>query len=402
MLTVEEAQARVMAEVEIGAAEDVAFDDAYGRVLREDLLATDDAPAADNSAMDGYAVRAADIAEAPVTLPVTGDIPAGRAPNTVLGAGTAMRIMTGALVPAGADTVVQVELTDGGMESVRVNKALPRGANIRRRGEDMRSGDLVVRGGLRIGAPELAMLATLQKTDVRVARRPTVAILSTGDELVDRTEARSPGKIVNTNGPLLEALVRHTGAAPRPLGIVRDTREATIAAFETALQSDFVLSSGGVSVGAYDFVKDALEALGAETRFWRVAMKPGKPVVLSRAGEHVVFGLPGNPVSCFVSFHLFVAPALRRAMGETTAFPATLNARAAASLRSSGDRRVYFRVHLTARDGELSAQPLATQGSGSLTSMIGANGLAIVEEGVRTVEEGADVKVVVIGEIASV
>jgi len=399
MLTVEEAQARVMAEVEPGLTEPVSFEEAHGRVLREDLIAVEDAPAADNSAMDGYALRAEDIAGAPVTLPVIGDIPAGRPSTAILVPMTAMRIMTGALVPDGADTVVQVELTDGGMEQVRVDKALARGTNIRRRGEDMRAGQVVVRSGVCIRAPEVAMVATLQKSTVQVGRRPTVAILSTGDELVDRTGSRSPGTIVNTNGPLLESLVRETGALPRPLGIVRDTREATIAAFESALQSDFVLSSGGVSVGAYDFVKEALDAVGAETKFWRVAMKPGKPVVLSRAGEHVIFGLPGNPVSCFVSFHLFVAPALRKAMGASTVFPPTLTARVLAPLRSAGDRRVYVRVHLTARDGELVAQPLTTQGSGSLTSMIGANGLAIVEEGVRGVMERAAVKVVVIGTI---
>jgi len=391
-----------MAEIEAGDSEPVSLNESLGRVLREDLVASVDAPASDNSAMDGYAVRADDVAHVPVTLDVIGDIPAGHPSQDEVRAGTAMRIMTGAFVPAGADTVVQVEWTDGGTERVRIDKAPPRGANVRRRGEDMRAGDVVVRGGIRIGPAELAMLAALQKTTVRAGRRPSVAILSTGDELIDVAEARMPGKIVNTNGPLLEALVREAGAIPRPLGIVRDTREATIAALELALASDFVLTSGGVSVGAYDFVKDALDALGAETKFWRVAMRPGKPVVLSRAGNRVVFGLPGNPASCFVSFHLFVAPGLRKAMGQTPPlFPATLRARLmAAPLRSAGDRRVYFRVRLTTRDGELVAHPLATQGSGSLTSMIGANGLAILEEGVKGAEEGEEVNVAVIGAIA--
>lgn len=405
MLTVEEAQALVMAEIAIGAAEPVPFADAHGRVLREDLAAAFDAPEADNSAMDGYAVRADDIAGAPVTLPVVGDIPAGHPSRATLEAGTAMRIMTGALVPAGADAVVQVELTDGGTERVRIDAALARGANIRRRGEDMRAGQIVVRAGTRIGAAELAMLAALQKTTVQVGARPTVAILSTGDELIEIDEPRAPGKIVNTNAVLLAALVRDAGAIPRPFGIVRDTREATIAALESALESDFVVTSGGVSVGAYDFVKDALDALGAEQKFWRVSMKPGKPVVLSRARDRVVFGLPGNPVSCFVSFHIFVAPALRKATGQTDAlfppalFPPTLRARLTAPLRSAGDRRVYVRVRLVAHDGELLAHPLTTQGSGSLTSMIGANGMAIIDEGVKSMDEGAQVNVVVIGAI---
>lgn len=402
MLSVEEAQARVMDEISVGPAEAVVLNETLGRVLREDVVATHDMPPADNSAMDGYAVRVEDLANVPVRLRVIGDIPAGHPSSGVVEAGTAMRIMTGAFVPQGADTVVQVELTDGGTEVVTITKALARGANIRRRGEDMRVGDLVLREGVRIGAAELAMLAAVQKSTVLVGRRPTVAILSTGDELIDVGETLTPGKIVNTNGHLLAALVREVGAIPRVLGIVRDTRDATIAALETALESDFVLSSGGVSVGAYDFVKEALEALGAETKFWRVSMKPGKPVVLSRRGDRVIFGLPGNPVSCLVSFHLFAAPALRKAMGLSVGIDSPMvHARLDAPLRAIGDRRVYVRVHVSARDGELFARPLTSQSSGALTSMIGANGLAIVDEGVTSVAAGAMVRVLLIGALTT-
>ncbi|HYC61858.1 MAG TPA: gephyrin-like molybdotransferase Glp [Thermoanaerobaculia bacterium] len=400
MLSVEEAQTRVMAEIAIGPAEAVALDEALGRVLRDDVAATRDMPPADNSGMDGYAVRIDDVREVPVRLRVTGDIAAGHPPAHALEPGTVMRIMTGAFVPDGADAVIQVELTDGGIDFVTIDKPLPRGANIRRRGEDMRAGDVVLRSGTRIGPAEIAMLAAVQKTSVAVGRRPTVAILSTGDELIDVGETLAPGKIVNTNGPLLAALVREAGAIPRVLGIVRDTRDATIAALEQALESDFVLSSGGVSVGAYDFVKEALDALGAETKFWRVAMKPGKPVVLSRWRDRVILGLPGNPVSTFVSFHLFAAPALRKAMGqEHGLFPALIHARLDAPLRSVGDRRVYVRVQVSARDGELRARPLTSQGSGSLTSMLGANGLAMVEQGVTRVDEGAVTPVLLIGAV---
>ncbi|HEY0156059.1 MAG TPA: gephyrin-like molybdotransferase Glp [Thermoanaerobaculia bacterium] len=394
MLPVEEAQARVMAEVTPGPAERVPFAEAHGRVLREDVAAAHDLPPADNSAMDGYAVRAADV---PGRLPVSGDIPAGHPATRPLTPGTAMRIMTGAFVPDGADTVIQVELTDGGMELVEIHKALPVGTNIRRRGEDMRAGQVVLRAGVRIGPPELAVLASAQKTSVLAGRRPTVAILSTGDELVELDAPLSPGRIVNTNGPLLAALVAEAGGIPRQLGIVRDEREATIAALRTALDSDFVISSGGVSVGAFDFVKEALEAVGAETKFWRVAMKPGKPVVLSRYEDRVIFGLPGNPVSCFVSFHLFVAPALRKFAGqEDRLFAPTVRMRVDAPLKSPGDRRVYVRARVSAIGGELVATPLTAQGSGSLTSMLGANGLAIVDEGVTRVEAGAVVPVVLL------
>ena len=395
MLQVEDAQARVMEEIVPGPVEETSLDDALGRVLREEIVAPADAPAADNSAMDGYAVRAADIADAPVTLRVSGDIPAGHPAASALEPATAMRIMTGAFVPEGADTVVQVELTDGGLDRVTITRALKQGSNIRRRGEDVRAGDVVLRSGLRIGPAEIALLAGAGRTRVSVGRRPEVAILSTGDELIEAGAAAAPGKIVNTNAHLLAALVREAGAIPRPLGIVRDTRDATIAAFDRAAESDFVISSGGVSVGAYDFVKDALDALGAETKFWRVAMKPGKPVVLSRLRDRLVFGLPGNPVSCFVAFHLFVAPALRKAMGQgARVFPTVVTARLTARVRGAAERRVYARVHVEPGSGELVATPLASQSSGALTSMRDANGLAVIE---RDAETGTEVPVVMIG-----
>lgn len=400
MLSVEEARQRVMAEVAAGAIEEVLLDDTLGRVLRETVVAPSDAPAADNSAMDGYAVRAEDIASVPVTLPVRGDIPAGHPSSAPLEPGTAMRIMTGAFVPEGADAVVQVELTDAGLDRVTITRALPPGANIRRRGEDAHAGDVLLREGIRIGPADVALLAGAGRTRLRVGRRPAVAILSTGDELIDAGETPQPGKIVNTNVHLLAALVREAGAIANPLGIVRDTREATIAAFEQASQSDFVISSGGVSVGAYDFVKEALEALGAETKFWKVSMKPGKPVVLSRLRDHVVFGLPGNPVSCFVAFHMFVAPALRKAMGQQYGlFPPRVRARLAGSVRGAAERRVYARVHVAAEDGELVATPLRSQSSGALMSMQNANGLAEIAEGIERVETGAEVPVVLIGNV---
>jgi molybdopterin molybdotransferase len=393
MLQVEEAQARVLAEVTPLESEQVPFADAYGRVLREDVIAPDDAPAADNSGMDGYAVRAEDT---PGVLRVLGDIPAGTVPRLCVEAGTALRIMTGAFVPDGADAVAQVEITDGGLETVNVQKVVARGAHIRRRGEDVRAGAMVIRSGTLIGAAEVAMLASVRKLSVAVGRRPTVAILSTGDELLEPSDTPAFGKIVNSNSYLLAALVREAGAIPRPLGIVRDTREATIAALEDASQSDFVLSSGGVSVGAYDFVKDALEALGAESKFWRVSMKPGKPVVLSRLRDRVVLGLPGNPVSCFVSFHLFVGPALRKAMGHDF-LPGPVFTRLESPLRSAGDRRTYVRVRVAVKNGELVSTPMATQGSGSISSIVQANGLAIVAEGTKTIDAGSLVPTLLLG-----
>jgi molybdopterin molybdotransferase len=395
MLQVEEAQERVLAEVTPLGIETIPFNEAYGRVLREDVIASADAPPADNSGMDGYAVRAGDT---PGELRVLGDIPAGHVPSLRVEPGTALRIMTGAFVPEGADAVAQGAITDGGLERVRVLQAVSRGAHIRRRGEDVRVGAVVVRDGTPIGAAEIAMLASVRKTSVSVGRRPSVAILATGDELLEPHEAPAPGKIVNSNSYLLASLVRETGAIPRSLGIVRDTRDATVAALGEAAHSDFILSSGGVSVGAYDFVKEAMEALGAETKFWRVAMKPGKPVVLSRLRDRVCLGLPGNPVSCFVSFHLFVAPALRKAMGQTSnLLPVPVETRLLAPLRG-GDRRTYYRVRVSVRDGELVSRPMAAQGSGALTSIVQANGLAIVQ---AASEAGSRVPTLLLGPVGA-
>ena len=392
MLSVDEAQQRVLDEVSLIDTELVPLAEAHGRVLREDVAAVADVPLADNSAMDGYALRAGDTGP----LRVIGEVRAGSVATISVEPGTAMRIMTGAPVPDGADAVAQLEITDRGLDVVNVLEPVKRGANIRRRGEDMRAGDVVLRSGTLLRAGEIGVLATAQHPRAIVARRPTVAVLSTGDELVDVGERVAVGRVVNSNLYSLAALVRETGAIARPQQVVRDTREATVAAIEQALACDFVISSGGISVGAYDFVKDALESLGAETKFWRVAMKPGKPVMLSRVRERLYFGLPGNPVSCMVAFALFVAPALRKAMGLTDVFPPMVNMLTTAALRGS-ERRTYVRVRVIARDGELMAEPMRAQGSGVSTSMTGANGFAVVEAGVSEVAAGAIVPVLLIG-----
>ncbi len=406
MIPVEEAQQRVLAEVRVLESEVVGLGDAHGRVLREEIAAPYDIPEADNTAMDGYAVRAADVASAtrerPVTLPVIEDLPAGRIAARAVDAGTATRIMTGALLPRGADAVVQVEHTNAGAERVQIFEAVRPGANIRRRGEDMRAGDIILAAGTPLRAAEIGVLAAAQRAQVVAGRRPVVAILSTGDELIDINQPRTAGKVVNSNAWSLAALAREAGAVPRNLGIVPDDRNATIAAIESALESDFVVSSGGVSAGAYDYVKDALDSLGAETKFWQIAMKPGKPVVLSTLRGRVVFGLPGNPVSSMVSFLLFVAPSIRKAMGQTACLlPPEVLVTLAAPLRSKGDRRAYQRVRIVAEGGELVAQPMRAQGSGVSTSMLGANGFAIVEQGVTSIEAGTRVKALLIGPITS-
>ncbi|MGZ5492622.1 MAG: molybdopterin molybdotransferase MoeA, partial [Thermoanaerobaculia bacterium] len=356
LITVEEAQQRVLAEVAALDPEEVTLDDALDRVLREDIVAQGDVPPTDNSAMDGYAVRAADVGSAndqsPVSLRVVGDVGADAGASVEVEPRTAVRIMTGGTIPRGADTVVQVELTDAGSDVVKINRALASGTNIRLRGEDMRRGDIVVPAGTPIGPGELGVIATVRKQKVMAGPRPSVAILSTGDEIIS-------GRVPNSNSYSLAALTREAGCIAHVQPPVGDDREATKRALQTALECDVVVSSGGVSHGAYDFVKDALDDLGAETKFWQVAMKPGKPVVFSRLGTRLIFGLPGNPVSCMVGFLLFVRPALRKMMGQSSnlLFP-EVNVRAGAPVVSRGDRRTYIRVRLMAEDGELVAHPM--------------------------------------------
>jgi molybdopterin molybdotransferase len=402
MIEVEEALERVLALVSLLGVERVSIDRATGRCLREEIVASYDLPSADNSAMDGYAVVARDVAPAspdhPVKLRVVGDAPAGRPFIGEVSQGTAVRIMTGAPIPQSADAVVQVEWTDGGEESVEVQRPVAAGANIRRRGEDMAAGSVVLRRGERLGPGEIGVLASCRRPLVTVGRRPVVAILSTGDELIDFDQPMRAGAVPNSNAHALAALTREAGADARIVGIVGDERQATIAALRDASAADFIVTSGGVSVGAWDFVKEALDALGAETSFWRVAMKPGKPLVVSRLGRSLVFGLPGNPVSSMVGFHLFLAPALRKAAGFSPPWTQpVMRGRLAAAVRSTGDRRTYLRVRLTLSEGELSAQPMKSQGSGVLTSMIGANGLGIVPKGVTELPAGREIEVVLIG-----
>ena len=321
MLTVEEARAAVLERIRPLGAERVALTGALGRVLAADVAAPYDNPPHDNSAMDGFAVRFADVAaateESPATLPVIEDIPAGRVPEKRLQAGQASRIMTGAPVPPGCDTVIRVEDTRD--HGDRVDILVPEeeeGANIRRRGEDMREGEPLIRAGAELGAGEVGVLAAVQQSFVAVGRRPTVAVLSSGDELVEIDQVRGPGQIVNSNTPALGAVARACGAEPVLLPTVADDEAAIRASVETALACDFVVSSGGVSVGEYDYVKKVLDDLGAEEVLWRVAMKPGKPLFFCMLRGKPYFGLPGNPVSSLISFLQFVGPAVRKAAGH--------------------------------------------------------------------------------------
>lgn len=404
LLSPEQAQQLVLQDIPVLGVERVPLFDALGRVLAEGIAARHDNPPQDNSAMDGYALRHADIAGAstgqPVLLEVVEDIPAGYVPRKSVGPGQASRIMTGALVPEGADTVVRVEdaRAEGKKAAILVPPAL--GANIRRRGEDVRAGHEVVPAGAPVSPGALALLASLQRALVPVHRRPVVAILSTGDELVEVDEPLAPGKIVNSNTYGLAALCLANGASPLMLPIARDEEAQIRRAVQSALSADFILSSGGVSVGDYDYVKKVLDELGAQTRLWRVAMKPGKPLFFCVLQGKPYFGLPGNPVSSLVSFLQFVRPALRKAAGclPATWFLPQMVARLEHGLFNDGDRRQYVRARLRLEAGRLLAAAPQGQGSHQLSSMLGTNGLLLLEPEVR-LEAGDEVPAQLFGEL---
>ena len=407
MLTVEEARAAVLERIRPLGAERVALTGALGRVLAADVAAPYDNPPHDNSAMDGFAVRFADVAaateESPAALPVIEDIPAGRVPEHRLEAGQASRIMTGAPVPPGCDTVIRVEDTRDHGDRVDILVPAEEGANIRRRGEDMREGEPLIRAGAELGSGEVGVLAAVQQSFVAVGRRPTVAVLSSGDELVEIDQVRGPGQIVNSNTPALGAVARACGAEPVLLPTVVDDEAAIRASVETALTCDFVVSSGGVSVGEYDYVKKVLDDLGAEEVLWRVAMKPGKPLFFCMLRGQPYFGLPGNPVSSLMSFLQFVGPAVRKAAGhppERWPLPES-TALMEHDVANDGDRRNFLRARLRLDGGgRLTASTShRAQGSHILTSMLGANGIVVLDPD-QAAAAGDPVTVQVIGAVA--
>jgi len=359
--------------------EQVHLGEAAGRVLATQVRATRDVPPFRNSAMDGFAIRYDDVdgQASDVMLDVIATVAAGDAPTFELRPGTAAAIMTGAIVPAGADTVVRVEDTRTVGEQVSIQVLPPRGANVREPGEDMRVGDVVLPAQRLLRAPDIGMIASLGTAVVRVFRRPTVAILATGDELVELGQPLGPGQIANSNAYTLAAAVSEAGALPRLHGIVPDEAAATRAAFADALQADAVISTGGVSMGNFDLVRGVLADLGVDELFWKIAQKPGKPLSFGVRDGVPVFGLPGNPVSALVCFDLYVRPALRAMGGHTTLHYPTVNATLAEPLQTVVGLTEFVRVMLEEERGELRARPTGSQSSGVLRSMTLSDGLWI-------------------------
>ncbi len=401
MISVEEALERILAEIRPLNVIQVPLSESLGLVLAQDIVAQEDMPPFANSAMDGFALLSRDSqprAGQPPRLRVTGGVAAGYVADHAVEEGTTMRIMTGAPVPPGADTVIQVELTRSagpGSEWVEILEAVEPGNNIRPAGEDMRRGQTVLLRGSEIGPWEIGVLATLGWSTVPVVRRPHVAIVSTGDEVVDVGEPLQPGKIRNSNGYLLEAAVRQADAEAHRLGIAQDTVESLREKFSEAMHDDLIITSGGVSVGDFDLVKDIMAEQG-EINFWRINMRPGKPVAFGHIGSVPLLGLPGNPVSAAVTFELFARPVIRKMLGHTRLLRPQIDVVVEDGVSDRAMRRHYVRAWVEWRDGHFVAHTTGNQGSHIMTSLLNANALVIVPEGGVEVHPGDTAKAIML------
>ncbi|MDQ2884812.1 MAG: molybdopterin molybdotransferase MoeA [Chloroflexota bacterium] len=397
MISVEEAIERILAGIHPLEVVQVPLADALGRVLAQDIVAQEDIPPFANSAMDGFALLSKDSKPRngqPPRLRVTGGVAAGYVSEIAVEEGTALRIMTGAPVPPGADTVIQVELTrNDGPEStwVEILQEVAPGNNIRLAGEDMRKGQTALVRGTEIDAWVIGILATLGWANVPVIRSPRVAILGTGDEVIDVGESLQPGKIRNSNSYLIEAAVKQARAEPQRLGVARDTVESLRQKFGEAVQYDLILTTGGVSVGDFDLVKNIMQEQG-NINFWRINMRPGKPVAFGHIGNVPLLGLPGNPVSSAVTFELFGRPVIRKMQGHTCLFKPQVDVTVEDGISDNGTRRHYARARVERRDGRFIARTTGNQGSHMMTSLLGANALVIVPEGGVEIPPGGNAR----------
>src|SRR5262244_696553 len=399
MLSVEQAQAEILGRARPLPMERVDILAALGRVLAEPIRSTRRIPPWPNSSMDGYAVRAVDTRPA-ATLKVIDRVIAGSLPTRTVGAGEATRIFTGAPMPSGADAVVPQEDVDAHDGVIALRGPVEVGAFVRPAGEDVREGDLVLEPGRAIGAAEIGLLATLGRTHVAVARRPRVAVLSTGNELADLGTEPTPAQIPNSNTYSLMAQITEAGGLPLNLGVAPDRLEVIAERIMRGSEADVLVTSAGVSVGELDLVREALVNAGADLHLWKVDMRPGKPITFGSLGGRPVFGLPGNPVSAMVTFELFVRPMLLTMQGRRVVSRPRVRATALAPLVNPGSRRGYLRVMLDPAAGRWKARLTGDQGSGILRSMVSADGLAVLA-GDTTVEAGEDVEVIVLREVSA-
>lgn len=400
MISVREALELVLDDLPRVGGEQVALTAARGRVLAVDLEAPRAVPPFRNSAMDGYAVRSADVGTAavaaPVHLAVLETVGAGSVASQPVRPGTAIRIMTGAPLPDGADAVVRVEDTAETPDGVAVRAAVTAGGHVREPGEDVRAGERVLTAGRLLRPADIGLIASLGVPMLRVTRRPRVAVIATGDELVDVGEPLGPGQIVNSNAYTLAAAVEEAGGEPLLVGIVRDQPARIRAAFAEAITADVVLSTGGVSVGSFDYVRRILAELGYQERFWKVAQKPGKPLTFGRCGRTPVFGLPGNPVSSLVCFYLYVLPALRTMLGRTRVHLPSAAATLADPLRTAPGLTEFVRCAVDGPPDAYRVRSTGSQSSGVLRSLSLGDGLIVAPPEAEALAAGSRVQVVLL------
>jgi len=397
MLPVSEALAIVLQHARSLPPQSVALTaESSGRILAESVVADLDSPPYDKALMDGYAVRAADCASLPATLKVIEEVGAGRVPSKAVGRREATRIMTGAPVPTGADCVIRIEQTDRRDEDVTINPPPPKpGQHILARGRELRAGDVVLPAGTALHPQELGILAGAGRVSAQLYPNPRVAILSTGDEVVEPPALPGPGQIRNSNGPMLLAQAARAGAAPRYLGIARDDPQSLRACITAGLtDTDVLILSGGVSAGTFDLVPGVLQELGVAQHFHKVAMKPGKPLFFGTRDGQLVFGLPGNPVSSFVCFELFIRPAVRAMRGESQPQPRQATLPIAEDFRGDNDRQTYHPARLEVGDWGARVRPLAWFGSADLRGIARANALIALPPGAQSFHAGDVVPVV--------
>jgi molybdopterin molybdotransferase len=404
-LAAAEAARTILLDVRRQPALRVPLDDALGSVLAEDVVSRLDIPAWTNSAMDGYAARGEDVRGAtetkPVRLRVVEHLPAGHFPTRPIGPGECARIFTGAPLPEGADTVIRQEDTDEGAETVTINKDRDVGVNTRRVGEDIRKGSTALAEGTELGPAQLGVLASLAVAHPLVYRRPRIAILGSGDEIVDidqPEEILSGRKIASSNTHTVMALVRQTGGEPVNLGIAADTPESLREHLGRATDCDLLITSAGISVGEHDYVRAVLEELGATQRFWKLRMRPGAPVGFGLLGQVPWIGLPGNPVSTMVTYELFVRPAIRKMMGHVRPFRRSIPVRMAESVTLKPKLQHFLRGVVIEGPSGPEARLTGPQGSGILTSMARANALLVIPEGQHETPVGAAVGALVLND----
>ena len=397
MISSQEARTTILSNVSPLPPKELPFTETLGLVLAEDIVSDLDIPPFNNSSMDGFAVRAEDTASAasdsPVSLRISGEIPAGEGKEFSLMPGEALRIMTGAPMPPGADAVVPKENTETRETTVLINNEAQKGEYVRLIGEDITKGLCVLKKGTTVRAPEIGLLASLGRSRVKVFRAPTVAVIGTGNELVEVNKPLLKGQIRDSNSYSLAAQTNGCGAKSFRLGIAKDTREDTLAKISKGFEYDVVITIGGVSVGEYDFVNQVLKDLGAELKFWRIRQEPGKPLAFSVLKGKPVFGLPGNPVSAMVCFEEYVRPALLKMMGKTKLFRPEVSAVLDQDFKKEPGKIYFLRTKLERRNGTYFAKPTGPQGSGILRSMALADGIGIIPEDSSLVKAGDKIRV---------